>query len=424
MISNAVVVRGIVISVLASVSPIVFGQEVAAPNPIYWNQWRGPQRTGLVDSEVLSSRDDLHGLIQSYRQELGESYSGPIVTRDRIYTTETHAKSEEIVRAVDRESGETAWQAQWPGALTVPFFARANGDWIRCTPIFDDGRLYVGGMRDVLVCLNASSGHELWRIDFVNQYGSRLPDFGFVSSPLIDGQALFVQAGAAVFKIDKFSGKVLWKGIENQGDMMTGGAFSSPIIDTLCGVRQLIVQTREELVGVDLENGSALWRQPVPHFRGMNILTPVVRGNQVFTSSYNHGSFLFEIERDEASGLWSVKTVWNNKVQGYMSSPVVIDGHIYLHLQNQRFTCLKWETGEERWRTSPFGKYWSMVAAGDRMLALDERGELLLIRANPEKFELLDRKKIADESTWAHLALYDDQVIIRELKALSVFRWQ
>ena len=102
----------------------------------------------------------------------------------------------------------------------------------------------------------------------------------------------------------------------------------------------------------------------------------------------------------------------------------MIDGHVYLHLQNQRFTCINLATGETRWTTTSFGKYWSLVTNGDRILALDERGELLLIRANPEKFEKLDSRKISDDPTWAHLAVCGDEVFVRELNALVAYRWR
>jgi outer membrane protein assembly factor BamB len=181
------------------------------------------------------------------------------------------------------------------------------------------------------------------------------------------------------------------------------------------------VQTREKLAGIGLEDGAVLWEEKVPAFRGMNILTPTVFENQVFTSSYGGKSTLYRI--DHGSDGWQVSTAWVNKTQGYMSSPVVIDGHAYLHLRNQRFTCIDLTTGEERWITEPFGSYWSLVAQGDRILALDERGQLLMIRANPERFELLDSRKVSTDPTWAHLALAGPYLVIRELNALAVYRW-
>ena len=106
-----------------------------------------------------------------------------------------------------------------------------------------------------------------------------------------------------------------------------------------------------------------------------------------------------------------------------MSSPVVIDGHIYLHLRNQRFACINVESGEEVWITQPFGKYWSLITNGDEILALDERGELLLIRANPEAFELVERRRISEQPTWAHIGLSGGNIFIRELDGLVMLDW-
>ena len=118
-----------------------------------------------------------------------------------------------------------------------------------------------------------------------------------------------------------------------------------------------------------------------------------------------------------------VEEAWNNNAQGYMSTPVVIDGHAYLHLQNQRFTCIDLRTGERTWTSKPFGKYCSMVAQGDHMLALDQKGILLLLKANPKEFELLDQRKVSDEDTWAHIAVSGDELFVRELNGLKTFRW-
>jgi outer membrane protein assembly factor BamB len=302
----------------------------------------------------------------------------------------------------------------------VPFFAKSNGDWIRATPACDGECVYVAGMRDLLVCLDAQTGTVRWQVDFVKEFGTPLPAFGFVSSPLVDGEFLYVQAGASCFKLHKADGKVAWRSLQDGGGMF-GSAFSSPLLATICGTSQLLVQTREKLAGLSTETGEALWSKEVPAFRGMNILTPTVSGNSVFTSAYGGKTFLFNISKQDAS--WKVDQTWANKVTGYMSSPVLIDGHVYLHLRNQRFTCINLQTGESQWTTTPFGKYWSLVTHGDKILALDDRGELLLIRANPQKFELLDSRKISEDSAWAHLAVCGNEIYIRELNAVVAYRW-
>ncbi|MBK9138017.1 MAG: PQQ-binding-like beta-propeller repeat protein [Verrucomicrobia bacterium] len=395
---------------------------LTAPASADWPQWRGPTRDGLLPSSApFPERLQGDALQRRWRVELGPSYSGPIVTADRVFTTETKDKKFEVAMALDRATGRELWRQQWEGALSVPFFAKANGDWIRATPAWDGAVLYVAGMRDVLVALDGSTGAVKWRCDFVEQFKTPVPAFGFVSSPLVDGEALYVQAGASLLRLKKATGEVVWRALEDEGGMW-GSVFSSPIIATLAGQRQLLVQTRTTLAGVDLESGRVLWRQAVEAFRGMNILTPVVFNDHVFTSTYGGKTIAFRVTRENDQ--WRVAPAWTLKQQGYMSTPVVIGGHAYHHLRSQRMTCLDLTEGVERWTsTQSFGKYMSLVARGDRILALDQRGILYLIRANPEQLEVLDERKLDSADSWAHLAVSGQELFVRELNALAAYAW-
>ena len=384
-----------------------------------WPQWRGPTRDGEVTGTPWPVR--LDGMEELWRVPLQPSYSGPIVAGGKVFVTETRNKKSEATTAYSLD-GTQQWSFEWNGAMNVPFFARANGSWIRSTPALSGNRLLVGGMRDVMVCLDTESGAELWRNDFVATEGSPLPSFGFVCSPLIDDDSAYVQAGGGFLKLDMATGKVIWRSLRDGGGMY-GSAFSSPVLATIDGVRQLVVQSRKDLAGVSPDTGSKLWSTPVPAFRGMNILPPTVHGNSVFTSSYGGGSFCFEVSRNADTDEWVVSTKWKNTVQGYMSSPMVFGDHVYLHLKNRRFTCMELETGQQKWSSKPFGKYWSCVKQENRMLALDERGELLLVEPDENEFRLVDRRKVATNS-WAHLAVVDDLALVRDLNELIVYRWK
>ncbi len=386
-----------------------------------WPQWRGPDRTGQVVGPAWPASLSNDSLQLLWRVPLGPSYSGPIVSDKLVFTTETLDKEFEVVHALDRETGEQVWRQQWPGSMKVPFFAASNGSWIRATPAYDGESVYIAGMRDVLVCLNAETGDERWRVDFVERLGTPLPSFGLVSSPLVDGDAIYIQAGASVVKLDKKSGEVVWRALSDAGGM-EDSAFSSPIITSLAGKRQLVVQTREDLAGVDLESGEVLWKQNVPAFRGMNIQTPLVVGDGLFTSSYQNKSWLYQVKREVDA--FTVTTAWENPAQGYMSTPVVVNGHAYMHLQNGRFTCVDLETGERTWTSKPEGKYASLVAQGNQILALNSTGKLLLFEANPEQFTLLGEATVSDEETWAHLAISGNQVFVREQGGLAAYRWK
>lgn len=391
----------------------------AAPDS--WPQWRGPARDGRIDAPPWPGSLDAQHLRQRWRIELGPSYSGPVVTPDRVFTTETKENRSEIVRALERSTGRELWKAEWEGAMKVPFFARANGDWIRSTPAWDGDSLYVAGMRDVLVCLDAATGTNRWRIDFPAKFGTELPTFGFVSSPLVTANAVFVQAGAGVARVEKATGNVVWRSLVDGGGM-NGSAFSSPILARLADRDQLLIQSRTLLAGLDPETGSTLWSVPVEAFRGMNILTPtVVSSNRVFTSTYGGKTLAFDITRD--GDRFTAKPAWTFKAQGYMTSPILHEDNAYLLLRNQRALCVDTRTGTERWTSSEgFGKYWSLVGNRDRLLALDERGILLLLATNPSRLEILDQRKIA-EDTWAHLAVSGQDLFVREIRALAAYEW-
>src|SRR5690606_1412577 len=99
-------------------------------------------------------------------------------------------------------------------------------------------------------------------------------------------------------RLEKATGRVVWRVLDDGGGM-SGSAFSSPVLATLAGRRQLVVQTRTKLCGVDPESGDLLWSKAVPAFRGMNILTPTVIGNTLFTSTYGGKTFLYEVVAKE-----------------------------------------------------------------------------------------------------------------------------
>lgn len=401
----------------------LLGGRVSVPGAD-WSQWRGPGRDGVVRGDrEWPARLDARTLQRAWRVTLGSSYSGPLIAGDKVFATEAREQRWEAVVALDRETGREVWRREWEGYQKVPFFAKSNGDWIRSTPALEDGRLYVGGMRDVLVCLEAATGKELWRYDFPNELGKAPPDFGFVSSPLVVGDGVHVQAGAGFAKLDRVTGRLIWRSLDDGGGMW-GSAFSSPVRVELGGEGQFVVQTRDILAGVRPSDGEVLWRQSIKAFRGMNILTPVVAGNRLMTSAYGGQTQGWSVGQE--GGKWKVREEWKLKLEGYMSTPVVVAGHAYLHTRAQRLVCVEMESGRKCWESEEkFGKYMSLVAQGDRVLGLDQRGELLMFGADPGSFREQGRLRVAEAEaeTWAHVAVAGEEVVVRELGALAVWRW-
>ena len=386
-----------------------------------WTQWRGANRDGIVGGKEWPTTLKESNLKLKWRVKLGSSYSGALLDKDTVYVTESVGENE-IIQALDRVNGKVQWTQQWPGKMRVPFFAAANGSWIRSTPALAYGRLFVAGMKDHLFCLDAKNGKILWDINFSKKLKTAVPDFGCVCSPMVDEKYVYMQAGASFCKIEQASGKIVWRTLKDKGGMY-GSAFSSPVIATLHDKRQILVQTRAELTGIGIEEGNTLWKQPVKAFRGMNILTPLPYENGVYTSTYGGGSHYYQISHNEKS--WKSEAKWDHKSQAYMCSPVLHEGHAYLHLRNNRFACYELKTGKECWVSDKrFGKYMSLIMQGDRILALDQNGTLYLIKANPEKLQIMDSRKVSSQSTWAHLGISGDQLAIRELKGIAIYDWK
>ena len=399
---------------LATIASLGLGSRVLADN---WPGWRGPNRDGKCATKLPERISHLQPI---WTVKLGDSYSGPIISGKNVLVTETINKKNETLSALERATGNQVWKKEWEGAMSVPFFASSNGDWIRSTPATDGKRVVVGGMRDVVACFDAETGNELWRIDFNKDLKIDLPSFGLVCSPLIDGEFVYVQAGGGIRQIRLADGKFGWMAMKEAGGMM-GGAFSSPVIADLNGTRQLVAATRDAMVGVELASGKELWQRPIQTFRGMNILTPTIVGQQIFTSSYGGRSQSIRVKAESPTG-WSTDVAWEGKSEAYMSSPIVVGDYAYLHLKNQRVCCIDLKDGSETWRTQPYGKYWSMVTDGERILGLDESGKLYLLAANPEKLELLDQLQVSDEPCWAHLAVVDDEIFVRFQRGLKMYK--
>jgi outer membrane protein assembly factor BamB len=387
-----------------------------------WNQWRGPDRDGHYHGKDWPNSLQPNLLKLDWSENLDASYSSPVVDLTTIYTSESKEGDIEQVKAYDRKKGELRWTASWDGGMKVPFFARANGSWIRSTPVLSNGYLYIMGMQERLICIRTTDGQISWELDIPFKLGTPDPSFGGVSSPMIHKGNLYVQAGGGLIKVDPQNGKLLWSSLISN-DAMNQSPFGSPRVYTFGDSEQLVSLGRTALVGTSLDNGNTLWEQKVPAFRGMNILTPTFVGSGILTATYGGKAHLFEptLTDDES---WQVEEKWNQKFQGYMSSPVVVDQYAYLHGRSGRLVCLDIHSGEIKWTsTESLGKYCSMVTNGEKVLALSSNGKLRLLAASPEKYEVLDSIKISKGETWAHIGLADNQVFIRALNSLNVYRW-
>ena len=95
-----------------------------------WQNWRGPNRDGMLAGQTWPDSLDENSLKSVWVKDLGDSYSGPVLTETSVFTTESIGGKERVY-SFDRSNGDLQWKYEWDGSHSVPFFAARNGSW-RC----------------------------------------------------------------------------------------------------------------------------------------------------------------------------------------------------------------------------------------------------------------------------------------------------
>ena len=124
------------------------------------------------------------------------------------------------------------------------------------------------------------------------------------------------------------------------------------------------------------------------------------------------------------NGEWRVKEDWrvpgNKLVANHWSTPVCVNVYLYgIYGFKEHFTaplkCVNLGTGEVRWSQPGFGQG-NIVAAGGKLLALAENGELALVEPTPESYKELGRIQAVKGKCWSTPAVANGRVYIRSTK--------
>jgi outer membrane protein assembly factor BamB len=391
-----------------------------------WPQWRGPERTGRVDGGLPAQLPPQ--LERVWTVEVGEGHSSPVVAHehggDRVYQ---HARQgdDEVVMALDLATGRELWRTAFPTPYAMNPAATAHGKGPKSTPVIAGSRLCTLGIAGALTCLDRESGAVLWRHTFEGRFTTTAPDFGTAMSPMVLGDLLIahvggVESGAlAAFRLE--DGTQVWSW---EGD---GPGYASPIVATFGGgPPQLLTQSRAHLVGLDAESGRLLWRVPFETPYVQNIVTPVVFGDLAIFSGLMKGTTALRPKKG-AGGDWTVEEAWRNgEISQYMTSPVLAEGLLFglSPLKRGQLFCLDAATGRTLWTSEGrIGENASLVLAGDRLLVTTTDGVVYVAPATRDGFEPLARYEVASSPVWAHAALVEPGLLIKDRSSLTLWRF-
>lgn len=384
-----------------------------------WTQWRGPDRDSVSHSGQGMGSWPAE-LTRRWRTEVGTGQSSPVVSSNSVFLFSREGDME-VAHALDLRSGRLLWKQGYRATYEVYPGAVSYGAGPRSTPVVQDGRLFTLGISGILSAFDAATGRLLWQKDFAGRFPSAAPPFGASMSPLVSGGLLIAHAGGhdggALIAFDPATGTEKWS---LEGD---GPSYSSPVLTTIGGQQQMLIQVHRKILGVEPAAGRILWSVPFVTPCDQNIVTPLVVGDRLLVSSLDKGTLAIEVKRTGTA--WSAETVWHTtEVSMYMSSPVLADGRVLglSHRKRGQYFALDPATGKVQWTSAGAqGENAAFVVADRGLLVLQGDGTLLVLPREATSFAPIRKYRVAESSTFAHPVPTPDGLLIKDESGLSLY---
>jgi outer membrane protein assembly factor BamB len=367
-------------------------------------QFLGADRNGSVAGLRLADDWTARPPRLVWRRPLGGGWSGFAVARGLAITQEQRGGREMVV-AYNLADGAP----RWSHGDEAHYVSTIAGDGPRATPTISRGRVFTLGSTGLLNCLDLETGKVIWRRDIGADNESALPDFGRSSSPLVVDDLIVVSAGGppgrSLVAYHRDSGEPVWRA----GDDLA--SYSSPVLATLAGVRQIVTLNQSSVVGHDPATGRVLWNHPWPRTAPTVAAPLIVSDNRVLLSAgYGVGSHLLQISRD-GDGV-SQTLVWEStRLKAKFTNPVLHDGFVY-GLDDGVLVCLDPSTGERRWKSGRYG-HGQTILVGNRLIVTTEDGDVVLVEARPDAHRELGRFTAFSQKFWNPPALAGRFLIVR-----------
>ncbi len=370
-----------------------------------WPRWRGPDLNGISRETDWRANwlDEDPPIV--WKASVGIGFSSMTVGNGRLYTLGNQDDTE-TVYCFDAETGKKIWTQSYKCPLDPKYFEGGPTS----TPTIDGDRVYTLSRYGHLFCFDAATGDIVWSQNIAEKHGLPLAAWGFSGSPLVHEKLLLLNAGEAGLALDKTNGDLEWKSAKAEA------GYSTPLPLRIGEKWQLLVSSGKSYSAVDLLTGKALWRMSWLTRYGVNAADPVpVAGNRYFISSgYEKGAALFEVPNPRGS---ETEVLWKNKeMRSQMNPCVLIDGYLYGADGNDGsgsvLKCLEATTGKTKWEEKGFGNG-GVMAANGKLIALSERGELLIAKASPEEFDPTAQVQVLGGKCWTVPVLANGRIYCR-----------
>ncbi len=388
---------------------------LAALESAPWPRFRGPRGDSAQRGRRFS--DDWSGRPprELWRNRIGPAWSSFAIGADRLFTQEQRLE-EEVVSCYDAKTGRPIWSFATPSR----FFESLGGLGPRGTPTLADGSVYALGAEGILVRVSAVDGSLVWKADLKAASGrTEPPMWGFSCSPCVDGGVVVVHAGGegdkgiVAFRVD--DGQVAWTA--PAGEL----SYASVQKITLLGREYLCLLSNSGAHLLEPSTGRPVYDYAFPHAGYRACQAQVIDGDKLLIpAGMGTGTRLVQFSSGE-NGLEG-KDLWTSlDMKPDYNDILVHDGHIY-GFDNAIFACIGLEDGTRKWKGGRYAKGQALLLADSGLIVVvGERGELVLVRATPEKHEELGRIEALGDKTWNHPVVVDDRLYLRNAEEIVCY---
>ena len=397
------------------------GWSVAAQELV---EFRGVERSGYYNETGLLKRWPENGPRMLLKIEgIGKGFSQPILAAGKIFVTGIKKDTLDVLSAYSLK-GEMLWDVAYGRSWTASYTDS------RSTPTYCDGKLFVVSGTGQVNCIDSNTGKIIWQVDAIKKYSGSIHTHGDAEAPLIVGNLVVYVTGGeenTLVAFDKINGKAVWKSKSLGGNK----SYASPTLIKHNNKQIILVQTAENFIGIDPENGALLWNHNLIQYhlnrsgKGGNTNPPLYHNGELFvTSGYDHPGLMFKLADDGKS----ISLKWENDVlDNHHGGVVLVDGNIYganwTNNSNGKWACINWETGKTNWEQDWINKG-SIITADDMLYFYEEkRGNVALVEPSTDSLNVVSSFKIEDGAGphWAHPAIYNGNLFIRHGDVLMVY---
>lgn len=389
-----------------------------------WPQWRGPHLNGTSAEKNLPARWTAEENVTWKLALPTWSGSTPIIWGERIFLNVAE-QDNLYLWCVDRTKGVAVWKKHLGGGNTKMRKQNMSSP----SPVTDGNNVYVMTGTGVLKGFDFS-GNELWARDIQKDYGRFGLNWGYASSPLLFEDSLYLQVlhgmktddPSYVLRIDKKSGKTLWK-VERPTNAITESpdSYTTPALLRYDNKVEIVITGGDCVTGHDPATGKEMWRanglNPENHPFYRIVASPVVYEGIVYAPT--RVKPLLAIRAGGRGDISESHKLWSFANGPDVPTPVTDGKYFYVVDDRGVMWCLDAKSGQTIWgpqRIKPGTYSSSPVLADGKLYITNEDGVTTVVKAGP-KFEAVAENDLNDYCL-SSPAISDGQIFIRTAQHL------